>query len=90
MQDFFSSIGRGLTRAVLFVAGAIFAFSLLVAGLIGALFLGLAALLSGGRIKARRFRMPQRPGPGAGVGRGEVVDVEVREVPAPPPPPVER
>jgi riboflavin biosynthesis pyrimidine reductase len=88
MQAFLSSLGRAITSAVLLVAGAIFAFSLLVAGLIAALLLGVAALLSGGRIKARRFRMPQRPGTRA-PGRGEVVDVEVREV-ADPPPPIDR
>ena len=64
------------------VAGAIFAFSLLVAGLIAALLLGLAALLSGGRIKARPFKMPRRS-PGRSSG-GEIVDVESREVAEPP------
>lgn len=96
MQAFFSTLGATIARVILLVVGAIFAFSLLVAGLIAALLLGLAALLSGGRIKARPFKMPRRTGMGAGTRTGmstrdgEVVDVEVREVAEPPPPPVER
>ena len=83
MQAFFSTLGATIARIILLVAGAIFAFSLLVAGLIAALLLGLAALLSGGRIKARPFKMPRRS-PGRSSGGGEIVDVESREVAEPP------
>lgn len=83
MQAFFSNLRAMIARVILLVAGAIFAFSLLVAGLLAAVLLGLAALLSGGRIKARPFKMPRRAGRHGG---GEVVDAEVREVVEPPPP----
>ncbi|MEN9544244.1 MAG: hypothetical protein RLZZ598_1077, partial [Pseudomonadota bacterium] len=60
MQDFFSRLGHTITRSLLFIIGALFAFSLLVAGLVAALLLGLVTLLGGGRFKAQRFRMPPR------------------------------
>jgi uncharacterized protein (DUF58 family) len=90
MQAFLSRLGRAAAHLVVVAAGAIFAFSLLVAGLIAALLLGLAALLSGGRIKARPMRPFRRSPQAPGRRGGEVVDVEVREVADSPPPPVER
>lgn len=91
IQAFFASMVAALLRAVLLVAGLVFAFSLVVSALLIGMVVVAAALLTGRRPSLRgSFRMPQRPGWGRFGGRrpgvrpsssDDVVDAVVREVP---------